>query len=136
MSPAPRRFELEDAVARPGTYFNPATEMLLVVDDSASIDSEIFDDSPDETQWVLVGDSAPVDETTRDELIETFATRHGSGPTGAVTADEDDEEEVDDLDDLGSINHVEEDDDDPYAGAASMRPTTSTRTTTDQRQGA
>lgn len=114
MAPAPRRFELEDAVSRPGTYFNPQTEMLIVVDDGASIDADIFEDDGDDAEWVLVADAAPVDETTRDELIERFSTRHGSGPTGAVGADEDDEEEVDDLDELGDIEHEEGADDDPY----------------------
>jgi len=36
----PRRFELDEAVNRPGTYFNPTTEMLLVVDDSAALDPD------------------------------------------------------------------------------------------------
>ena len=39
---ADRRFELEDLLVRPGTYFNPQTEVLLLVDDSTSIDGEIF----------------------------------------------------------------------------------------------
>lgn len=115
MAPALRRFELEDAVSRPGTYFNPTTEVLIVVDDSASIDADIFEDSGDEAEWVLITDVAPVDENSRDELIERFAARHGSGPTGAVVAEEDDEEEIDNLDELGDIEHEEgADDDDPY----------------------
>lgn len=113
---APRRFELEDAVSRPGTYFNPETEVLIVVDDSAAIDADIFEEAGDGADWVLVSDVAPVDETTRDELIERFSARHGSGPTGAVAAGEDDEEEVDDLDALGDIEHEEGADDDPYGG--------------------
>ena len=28
----PRRFDLDDLLIRPGTYFNPETEVLLVVD--------------------------------------------------------------------------------------------------------
>jgi hypothetical protein len=118
MAPRPRRFELEDAVSRPGTYFNPTTEVLIVVDDGASIDADIFDDAGDDAEWVLIADAAPVDETLRDELIERFSTRHGSGPTGAVLADEDDEEEIDDLDELGDIEHEEgAEDDDPYASS-------------------
>jgi hypothetical protein len=115
MAPAPRRFELEDAVSRPGTYFNPETEVLIVVDDSASIDADIFDEGSEEADWVLVSDAVPVDETVRDEVIERFSTRHGSGPTGAVAAGEDDEEEIDDLDELGDIEHEEGAEDDPYA---------------------
>jgi hypothetical protein len=116
MAAAPRRFELDDAVTRPGTYFNPTTEMLLVVDDGAAIDADIFDADSDDAEWVLITDAAPLDETTRDELIERFSTRHGSGPTGAVDAEEDDEEEVDNLDDLGDIEHEEGADPDRYAG--------------------
>ena len=37
-----RRYELEDLLVRPGTYFNPQTEVLVVVDDSNSMDAEIF----------------------------------------------------------------------------------------------
>ena len=38
-----RRVELDDLVNRPGTYFNPQTEVVIVVDDSPEIDAEIFD---------------------------------------------------------------------------------------------
>jgi hypothetical protein len=38
----PRRFELDELLNRPGTYFNPQTEVLVVVDDSPELDSEIF----------------------------------------------------------------------------------------------
>ena len=34
----PRRFEIDELLVRPGTYFNPQTEVLIVVDDSAEID--------------------------------------------------------------------------------------------------
>ena len=30
-----RRFDLDELATRPGTYFNPVTEILIVVDDSA-----------------------------------------------------------------------------------------------------
>ena len=94
----PRHFDLEDAVQRPGTYFNPTTEMLLVVDDSASIDREIFaDETYEETEWVSVSEQVPVDDTARDEAIERFETRYHGGATGAIAADDDDEDEVDDI---------------------------------------
>jgi hypothetical protein len=94
----PRRFELEDLVNRPGTYFNPQTEVLLVVDDSPDIDSEIFDmEDYEGTEWVLISDETPVDEHSRDELIEAFQATNQPGVTSAVPADEDDVEEVDEL---------------------------------------
>ena len=40
----PRRYELDELTNRPGTYFNPQTEVLLIVDDSPDVDHEIFDD--------------------------------------------------------------------------------------------
>ncbi len=94
----PRHVDLEDAVLRPGTYFNPTTEMLFVVDDSASIDRELFADTPaEESEWVIVSDEIPVDDTTRDEAIERFETRYHGGASGAIAADDDDEDEVDDI---------------------------------------
>ncbi len=95
---SPRRFDLEDAVQRPGTYFNPTTEILLVVDDSAAIDRELFADVDVEaSEWVLVADDVPVDDTVRDESIERFETRYHGGASGAIAADDDDEDEVDDI---------------------------------------
>jgi hypothetical protein len=74
-----RRYEIEDALLRPGTYFNPQTEVLVVVDDSASMDQEIFNlEEFEGADWVLVSDELPIDEPRRDELLETFqASYHG-----------------------------------------------------------
>jgi len=64
---AMRRFELDDLVNRPGTYFNPQTEVLVVVDDSPDLDNEIFDlEEAEGADWVLISDEAPVD----DALVE------------------------------------------------------------------
>ena len=74
-----RRYETEELLVRPGTYFNPQTEVLVVVDDSNSMDAEIFNlEEFEGADWVLVSDDLPVDEPRRDELLETFqATWHG-----------------------------------------------------------
>ena len=94
----PRRFELEDLVNRPGAYFNPQTEVMIIVDDSPDIDSEIFDmEDYEGADWVLISDETPVDEHSRDELIESFQVTHTPDPTSAVPADEDDVDEVDEL---------------------------------------
>ena len=84
-----RKFELDELVNRPGTYFNPQTEVLVVVDDSPELDAEIFNmEEYEGADWVLVSDELPVDENRRDELLESFqATRAGS-----PTEDELDEE--------------------------------------------
>ena len=94
----PRRFELEDLVNRPGTYFNPQTEVMIIVDDSPDIDSEIFDmEDYEGADWVLVADETPVDEHARDDLIESFQATHTPDPTSGVPADEDDVDEVDEI---------------------------------------
>src|SRR6202162_871411 len=86
----PRRFELEELVNRPGTYFNPQTEVLVVVDDSPELDGEIFNmEEYEGADWVLVAEEIPVDEHRRDELMESFQTRHSP----AETSDDDDEDE-------------------------------------------
>ena len=74
-----RRYETEELLVRPGTYFNPQTEVLVVVDDSASMDNEIFNlEEFEGADWVLISDESPVDEAQRDELLENFqATFHG-----------------------------------------------------------
>ena len=35
-------YEVNDLLVQPGTYFNPQTEVVVIVDDSPSIDQEIF----------------------------------------------------------------------------------------------
>lgn len=89
-----RRFELDDLLIRPGTYFNPQTEILVVVDDSPELDREIFDTKEIEgPEWVLISDETPVDESLRDEVLERFQSAHLSG--SALGADEEDEDEED-----------------------------------------
>src|SRR3954466_261036 len=74
-----RRFEVDEILVRPGTYFNPQTEVMVVVDDSSSMDSEIFNlEEFEGADWVLVADDVPPDEARREELFEPFqATYHG-----------------------------------------------------------
>ena len=97
----PRRFEIDELLVRPGTYLNPQTEVLIVVDDSAEIDQATLEaDGPaaGEGEWVLVSDEAPLDEAARDELLERFqATYHEGGPSPALG--EDDEDDLDDEED-------------------------------------
>ena len=84
----PRTFELEELVNRPGTYFNPQTEVLVVVDDSPEMDSEIFNMEEFEgADWVLISDDLPVDEARRDELLETFQVH--AEPAGSDDDDTD-----------------------------------------------
>ncbi len=84
--------ELDELVNRPGTYFNPQTEVLLIVDDSPELDSEIFNmEEYEGADWVLISDETPVDEHRRDELLEAFQVRYHPGPVsddGDETPDE------------------------------------------------
>src|SRR5256885_16881433 len=86
--PDPRRFEFEELVNRPGTYFNPQTEVLVVVDDSPDLDAEIFNMEEFEgADWVLVSDETPMDENRRDELLEAFQVHYHPGGPNPITAD-------------------------------------------------
>jgi hypothetical protein len=102
----PRRFALDELVIRPGTYFNPQTEVLVIVDDSPEVDHEIFEgEDLDESVWVLVGDEAPVDEHRRDELIEQFRVTYAPGGEELLSAGDD--EIVEDEDELEPDDDVE-----------------------------
>jgi len=100
-----RRFEIDELLVRPGTYFNPQTEVLIVVDDSPEMDQATLeaDSGGDEGEWVLVSDEAPIDEAARDELLERFQATYREGGRGSAELedlDELDEDEVDDEDEL------------------------------------
>jgi hypothetical protein len=107
-----RRFQLDELVIRPGSYFNPQTEVLIIVDDSPDVDHELFDmDEHDGEEWVLISDEVPVDEHKRDELVERFQQTYTVGgelPSGDDHADDDDaldddedDDEVEELDGSG-----------------------------------
>jgi hypothetical protein len=83
----PRKLELDELVNRPGTYFNPQTEVLVLVDDSQELDAEIFNmEEYEGADWVMISDEVPVDENRRDELLEAFQVRYHPG---AMTEDGD-----------------------------------------------
>ena len=94
-------FELEDLLVRPGTYFNPQTEVVVVVDDSASIDQEVFNMEPYEgADWVRISDEIPVDSDALDTALERFQTINHPGSDDLVfevvrEGDEEVEPEVD-----------------------------------------
>lgn len=97
----PRRFELEELANRPGTYFNPQTEVVVVVDDSPELDAEIFNmEEYEGADWVLISDETPVDEARRDELLERFQVSH-HGPAELEDDEPLDEDEEDEYEDHG-----------------------------------
>ncbi|MHB1567927.1 MAG: hypothetical protein ACYCXW_03345 [Solirubrobacteraceae bacterium] len=91
-----RRVDLDDLINRPGTYFNPQTEVLLVVDDSPELDSEIFNlEEFEGADWIQISDEVPLDEQRRDELLEAVQVHLHAGSAeseeeeeGADTSDE------------------------------------------------
>jgi hypothetical protein len=101
-----RRFQIDELTLRPGTYFNPQTEIMIVVDDSPEIDHELFEMAEfDSDEWVLIAEDTPLDEPKRDELVERFQLTYQAG--GELLADDDDDEQDDD---------DEDDDDDEFDG--------------------
>jgi hypothetical protein len=93
--PRLRRLDLEELATRPGTYFNPETEILIVVDDSNHPGAELADDA-DDAEWILVGDEVPIDEAQRDELLERLEVT----AVRASQPDAEDDEVVEDEDEL------------------------------------
>ena len=90
-----RRFDLDELATRPGTYFNPETEMLIVVDDSVHPGGELADEI-DDGDWILVGDEVPLDEAQRDELLERLEV----SAVRAGQVDVEDDEVVEEEDEL------------------------------------
>ena len=90
------RFQLDDLLIRPGCYLNPQTEVMVVVDDSPSIDGEIFNMEEFEgSDWVTISDEVPLDEGRRDELLQDFQTSYAPGSAASVS------ETAEELEDAG-----------------------------------
>jgi hypothetical protein len=90
-----RHYELDELVVRPGTYFNPQTEVMVVVDDSPSLDTEIFNlEEFEGADWILVSDDLPVDEGQRDVLFENFQATYRGGDGRAIGVDPETDDEI------------------------------------------
>jgi len=90
--------EIEEMLVSPGTYFNPQTEVVVIVDDSTSLDQEIFNmEAYEGAEWVRVSEEVAVDEEARDELMEAFQTHYhpgaGGGSLSEAGLEQDDGEE-------------------------------------------
>ena len=95
-------YEVEELLVQPGTYFNPQTEVVVVVDDSTSLDQEVFNmEEYEGADWVRISDDVPVDEDRRDQILEAFQTHYHPGSGGSVseTALEQGDEELDEDED-------------------------------------
>jgi hypothetical protein len=101
-----RRFQLDELTLRPGTYFNPQTEVMVVVDDSPEVDHEIFESGDfDAADWVQISEEMPLDEHKRDNLVEGFQLAHQPG--GETIGDED----LEDVDEEDEELDADEDED-------------------------
>jgi hypothetical protein len=79
-------YEVDDLLMQPGIYFNPQTEVVVVVDDSTSLDQEVFNmEAYEGAEWVRISEEVPVDEDRRDLLLEKFQTHYHPGSTGSIS---------------------------------------------------
>ena len=72
-------YELEQLAVQPGTYVNPQTEVVIIVEDAAAVDQEVFEEGAEGTEWVRVSDEVPVDETLLEEALEELQCRRPPG---------------------------------------------------------
>lgn len=80
-------YELDQLAVQPGTYVNPQTEVVIIVEDSATVDQEVFEEEVTEgTEWVRVSDEVPVDETLLEEALEEFHSRRHPGAASQATS--------------------------------------------------
>jgi hypothetical protein len=79
-------YEVEDLLMQPGTNHTPQTEVLVVVADSTSRDQQVFNlQAYEGADWVRISDEVPVDEDSRDRVLESFQTSYHPGSTGSVS---------------------------------------------------
>ena len=92
-------YELEQLSNQPGTYFNPQTEVVVVVDDSSSIDQDVFNlEDFEGAEWVRISDEIPIDETALEESLETFQSTYHPAGESVRTAVHDPDDTVPDPD--------------------------------------
>jgi hypothetical protein len=105
-------YEVEEMLNQPGTYFNPQSEVVVIVDDSASLDQEVFNnlEGLEGAEWVRVSDDVPVDEDGRDRALETFEASNQSDvrPPGALEESDDDFEEAEEKPEDSAVPEDEE----------------------------
>jgi hypothetical protein len=100
--PEENLYQVEELLNQPGTYFNPQTEVVVVVDDSASLDQDVFNlEAYEGADWVRISEETPIDEDSRDRILEAFQTHYHPGAPGSVseTALEQGDDELDEDED-------------------------------------
>ena len=105
-----RTVDVDEMLVRPGTYFNPQTEIVVIVDDSTSIDQEIF--NMEAYEGVRLGEdlrrrspSTRTASTRRSRSSRPIITRGTAGAVSATALEQgdgtDDEEEEGEAQDPG-----------------------------------
>lgn len=104
-------YEVEEMLNQPGTYFNPQSEVVVIVDDSASIDQEVFNnlEGYEGAEWVRVSDDVPVDEDGRDSALEAFETRNQPGASLAEDALEESDDDLEEEEERPEGTPLDED---------------------------
>jgi hypothetical protein len=81
-----RIVEVNEMLVRPGTYFNPQTEVVVVVDDSTSVDQEVFNmEAYEGADWVRISDEVPVESSSLEASLEEFQTHYHAGSSGSLS---------------------------------------------------
>lgn len=87
MSEQPEAYELDELAEQPGLYFNPRTEVIIAVDDSASVDQEAFDSAgAGDAEWLRISEEVPIDEQGRDEALEAYQAEYHAAGGGSLSA--------------------------------------------------
>jgi hypothetical protein len=106
--------ELDELLVRPGTYFNPQTEVVVIVVDDVSIDQEVFNmEAFEGADWVRIADDVPVDSDALDTAMERFQSlRHApvGVPIDATALEPDADDPVEEEEELEPDPEVEPDD--------------------------
>lgn len=77
----------EELFIRPGTYFNPQTEVLVIVDDSPELDDKIFNMEDFEgAELVQISEEVPVDRDQCDRILDEFQTRYHIGGVESLSS--------------------------------------------------
>ncbi len=77
----------EDFFIRPGMYFSPQTEVIVIVDDSSELDGNIFNMEEFEgAELVQISEEVPVDRDQCDRILEEFQIRYNPGGAESISA--------------------------------------------------
>ena len=111
-------------------YFNPQTEVVVLVDDSVELGSEVFNMEEFEgAEWVMISEETR-STRSRDELLLDFQTHYHPGDARSVSATANElEEEADDEDDDQEVGREDDRGNEAASPGRYAKPNTSARIT-------